>query len=145
MNGQTILSQAGYRLSEPRKCVMQLLESADTPLSPLAIYRMLTSQGYRLGLVSVYRTLELLGSLGLVTIVYQPDGGSGYMNATGGHHHHILCQGCHKAIEFSGSEDLTELIQRVEGETNFQVNGHLLQLYGLCPECQALVSQEQVK
>jgi Fe2+ or Zn2+ uptake regulation protein len=38
-------------------------------------------------------------------------------------------------MEFSGTDDIEELIHRVEAETSFQVRDHLLQLFGICPEC----------
>lgn len=139
MDWQTFLSKAGYRLSEPRKRIMKLMEMADKPLSPLAIHRLLREQGVHLGLVSVYRTLELFLSLGLISQVFQPDGLVGYLPTSFGHHHFIVCQNCHKAMEFLGSEDMQELIERIHTETHYQVRDHLLQFYGLCPECQALL------
>lgn len=137
---QDTLADAGYRISAPRKKIMALLTSAQTPLTPLEIFQKLLDAGNFLGQVSVYRTLELLSSLRILTMVYKENGSSGYMVSSLGHHHHILCRMCQKAIEFTGWDNLDELIQRVEAETNFKVNDHLLQLYGLCPECQKMVS-----
>jgi len=51
-----------------------------------------------------------------------------------------VCQNCHQAIAFAGSEDLSSLIQRVEKETKFKVSDHLLQLYGICPDCQKILT-----
>jgi Fe2+ or Zn2+ uptake regulation protein len=136
MDWKSTLSQKGYRLSEPRKRVMELLESAEVALSPFQIHQELQQKDCELGLVSVYRTLELLTRLKLVTVVYDPQRNPGYILSTIGHHHHIVCQECHKALEFSGSDDIDELVHRVEAETSFQVRDHLLQLFGLCPECQ---------
>jgi len=144
MDWQTFLSKAGYRLSEPRKRIMKLMEMADKPLNPLAIHRLLREQGVHLGLVSVYRTLELFFSLGLISQVFQPDGLVGYLPVSFGHHHFIVCQNCHKAVEFLGSEDMQELIQRIHSETHYQVRDHLLQFYGLCPECQALLENGDI-
>ena len=141
MDWQTFLSKAGYRLSEPRKRIMKLMEVAEKPLNPLAIHRLLREQGVHLGLVSVYRTLELFFSLGLISQVCQPDGLVGYLPASFGHHHFIVCQNCHKAEEFLGSEDMRELVQRIQSETHYQVREHLLQFYGLCPECQGLLKE----
>ena len=141
MDWQTFLSKAGYRLSEPRKRIMKLMEMAEKPLNPLAIHRLLREQGVHLGLVSVYRTLELFFSLGLISQVFQPDGLVGYLPASFGHHHFIVCQNCHKAVEFLGSEDMRELVQRIQTETHYQVREHLLQFYGLCPECQGLLKE----
>jgi len=136
MDWKSTLSQKGYRLSEPRKRIMELLESAEVALSPFQIHQELQQKDCELGLVSVYRTLELLTRLKLVTVVYDPQRNPGYILSTTGHHHHIVCQECHKALEFSGSDDIDELVHRVEAETSFQVRDHLLQLFGLCPECQ---------
>lgn len=136
MDWKEILTQKGYRLSEPRKRVMALLESAKVALSPQQIHQELQQKDCELGLVSVYRTLELLTKLDLVTVVYDAQRNPGYMLSTIGHHHHIVCQECNKALEFSGSDDINELVHRVEVETSFQVRDHFLQLFGLCPDCQ---------
>ena len=136
MNWQHILTQNGYRVSGPRKLVMQALQNNAQPRTPLEIYQALSQSGQTLGMVSVYRALELLARLGLVCMVYNPDGSAGYVAGEGGHHHHIVCQECHKAIAFAGSEDLGSLIQQVEQQTNYRVRDHLLQLYGICPACQ---------
>ncbi|HAE86002.1 MAG TPA: hypothetical protein DCG78_05790 [Anaerolineaceae bacterium] len=136
MDWQKLLTQAGFRISKPRKQVMQLLESTQTPQTALAIYQQLRAQGARLSLVSVYRTLELFVSLGLISMVYEPEGSLGYVPASAGHHHYILCQVCHRAVEFAGTEDLAGLIYQVENQTQFLVSDHLLQFFGVCPKCQ---------
>jgi Fur family ferric uptake transcriptional regulator len=92
MNYKAILSQKGYRLSAPRKQIIELLEVADVALSPQQIHNQLQQNGSALGLVSVYRTLGLLTELGLVTILYDPQLNPGYVLRTQGHHHHIVCQ-----------------------------------------------------
>ncbi len=142
MNWQDVLSENGYRVSGPRRYVMQVLESNAQPMTPLEIYQELSQSGRALGMVSVYRALDLLAELGLVCVVYDPDGSVGYVAGGVGHHHHILCHKCHQAIAFAGSEDLSSLIQRVEEETNYRVSDHLLQLYGICPDCQKISAEE---
>ena len=137
MDWQKLLTQAGYRISKPRKQVMQLLESTQTPQTALAIYQQLKAQGAHSSLVSVYRTLELFASLGLISMVYEPEGSLGYVPASSGHHHFIVCQVCHRAVEFNGTEDLAGLVHQVEGQTRFSVNDHLLQFFGVCPKCQS--------
>ncbi len=138
MSWQKVLSDKGYRVSGPRRLVMELLAESAQPMTPLEIYQVLSQSGRALGMVSVYRALELLAELGLVCVVYNPNGSSGYVAGSAGHHHHILCKRCHRTITFAGSEDLSDLIRRVEAETNFRVSDHLLQLYGICPKCQKI-------
>ena len=52
----------------------------------------------------------------------------------GGHHHHIICTHCHKVIEFEDCQ-LGKLENELENRFNVQLTGHLLEFYGLCPEC----------
>lgn len=139
MSWQKELSQSGYRISKPRLVVMEILTQAKMPLTPLAIFKQSQIAGRKIGLVSVYRTLELLTNLGLVCLVYANDGNQGYMIASKGHYHHIICKKCEQAIEFSGVDDLEELILRVQHETGYAVSDHFLQMFGVCPSCQKLL------
>jgi Fur family ferric uptake transcriptional regulator len=85
--------------------------------------------------MTVYRTLDLLCELGLLRPIYQGTGAAHYILMSGGSHHHLVCIRCHQAIEFDdclAGELAHELGQRLE----FQVSGHLLELYGLCLSCQ---------
>ncbi len=136
MYWQDKLNQAGYRLTRPRRVVMALLESASIPLSPQQMHQRLQENQKEIGLVSVYRTLELLEELALVRRVYGSDGCYGYVLASPGHHHHLVCRNCDRAIEFSGKGDLSDLLNRIQEKTGYKIDGHLLQLYGLCPKCQ---------
>lgn len=140
MSWRKVLTNNGYRVSGPRRLVMELLAENAQPMTPLEIYQALSQSGRALGMVSVYRALDLLAELKLVCVVYNPDGSPGYVAGSVGHHHHILCKRCHRTITFAGSEDLSDLIKRVEAETNFRVSDHLLQLYGICPECQKILA-----
>jgi Fe2+ or Zn2+ uptake regulation protein len=68
--------------------------------------------------------------------VHRADGCHAYFPASPGHSHAVICSGCGRATEFSGGDDVRPLIERVEEATGFTVDSHLLQLSGLCPDCQ---------
>ena len=136
MRLQQKLNQQGLRLTHPRQVVMSILEEANVPLSPQSIYQHSLNNNEDIGLVSVYRTLELLTEMSLVRRVHGQDDCHGYVLASPGHHHHLVCRECEKAVEFSGGDDLSRLFDRIRQETGFEIDGHLLQLFGLCPECQ---------
>ena len=130
------LADAGCRITAPRRAVMQVLQKASVPLSPREILEQ-GKQVYRgLGLVTVYRTVNLLAELNLVRRVHREDGCHGYLLASPGHRHALICQCCGRAVEFPGEDDLHALIERVEAGTGYRVDDHLLQLLGLCPDCQ---------
>ena len=132
---EDLLTQAGNRITAARRAVMGVLQAADQPLSPHELYEQGRAHYRALGLVTVYRTLELLEQFQLVERVYQEDGGPRYLATTPGHRHVIVCQSCRRAVEFLGCDHLKPLIAHVEGQTGYQVDTHLLQLSGHCPAC----------
>jgi Fur family ferric uptake transcriptional regulator len=130
------LVNAGYRITQPRRSVIAALQRAETPLSPQEILAQARSICRKLGLVTVYRTLNLLTEMNLVRRIHREDGCHGYLPASLGHHHALICQSCGRAAEFPGEDDISTLIERVEATTGYRVDEHLLQLFGHCPDCQ---------
>jgi Fe2+ or Zn2+ uptake regulation protein len=115
---------------------MQVLQQAPAPLLAQEILELGQQIHQNLGLVTVYRTLALLTELNLVRRVHGNNRCHGYVLASPGHRHALVCQSCNRVVEFPGEDDIHALINRVEAETSFQVDDHLLQLFGLCPACQ---------
>jgi Fur family ferric uptake transcriptional regulator len=136
MDWQEKLNHLGLRLTHPRRVVISVLEQASIPLSPQTIHQRSLDAKKEISLVSVYRTLDLLTELGLVRRVHGHNDCQGYVLASPGHYHHLVCQRCGSTIEFSGTEDLSSLFAQIELETGFTIKEHLLQFSGLCPECQ---------
>jgi len=145
MNLQVKLNNHGFRLTRPRQVVMDVLQAATIPLSPQTIHQNSINLHQDIGLVSVYRTLELLTEMGLVRRVHGHDECQGYVIASPGHHHHLVCRECETAVEFSGIEDLSPLLERIQQETGFIVEEHLLQFNGLCPQCQQRKRNNEAK
>ena len=141
MNLQDKLNRTGLRLTHPRRVVMSVLEAASIPLSPQSIHQRSLDAQEEIGLVSVYRTLDLLTEMGMVRRVHGHDECQGYVLASPGHHHHVVCRQCEAAVEFSGMEDMSALVDRIQEQTGFTIDEHLLQFYGLCPACQEEVEQ----
>ena len=135
MDWEKRLAANGRRMTSPRRAVMHVLQQETTPLMPRAILERARHIHANLGLVTVYRTLTLLAEFALVRRVHHEDGCRGYVLASPGHCHHIICRSCGGSAEFSGENDIEPLIERVEKETSYRVEDHLLQLVGLCPDC----------
>jgi len=133
---EVCLSEAGYRITASRRAVMAVLIQDNAPLSPQEILEQARAVHAGLGLVTVYRTLNLLTDLDLVRRIHREDDCHGYVLASPGHHHAVVCRSCGRAVEFTGENDIDTLIAQVEARTGYQVDDHLLQLSGLCPRCQ---------
>ena len=129
------LKICGYRLTAPRRAVVEILADSDHSLNATQIYDLAREIYPSLGLVSVYRTLDKLESLRLIQRVHQPDGCHAYIAAFTGHQHLLLCHDCGATVFFQGDK-LDELVFRVERESGFQISDHWLQLFGICAPCQ---------
>ena len=128
------LRQAGYRLTQPRLAVLQVLQQTGEGLSPEEVLRQGRAICESLGLATVYRTLDLLTRMGFARRIHTQDGCRGYAAANLGHRHHLICRQCGAALEFAGC-DLSPLLARVSSETGYVVEDHLLELVGVCPGC----------
>jgi Fur family ferric uptake transcriptional regulator len=136
VNWEKQIAAQGFRITAARRAVMGVLLTARAPLSPQEICEQGREVCGRLGLVTVYRTLALLEDHGWVRRVHLKDDCRAYVSCSPGHSHAMVCSECGRTIEFTGTDDLQVLIDQVEATTGYRVNGHLLQLSGLCPDCQ---------
>jgi len=84
--------------------------------------------------MTVYRTLDLLTELGLVRPIYQGTGAAHFVLLVEGHHHHLVCTSCDSIVELDACL-LTDIEQRLVGNTDFEIRGHLLEIFGLCRQC----------
>ena len=128
------LRQAGYRLTQPRLAILQVLQENDESLAPEDILAQAQALYPSLGLVTVYRTMELLSELSLVQRLHSEPRCTSYASS-GADRHLIICQRCHRVVEFP-CEGLQCLIEGVIERTGYTVSKHLVELVGLCPECQ---------
>jgi Fe2+ or Zn2+ uptake regulation protein len=128
------LAARGYRLTGPRRAVVETIAASQRVLSPFELYEQARRRYPRLGLVTVYRTVEKLEELGLIQRVHQPTGCQAFVAAFDGHQHLLICQRCGRVEYFSG-DALDGLMSAVEGESGFEVHDHWLQLFGICTHC----------
>ena len=130
------LAARGYKLTQPRRAVVRVIANAGRTLTPAEIHTAAQAHYPHTGLVTVYRTLELLAECGAVRKLHQPDGCHSYALASEGHAHHVICQSCHSVVEFDNC-DLGALLAAVQRRTGYKISGHWLELFGLCPACRA--------
>lgn len=133
-NWLVLLQDSGYRVTGPRRVIVELLAQSTRALGPIDVYDLGRLEYPGLGLVTVYRTLEKLEELGLIQRVHMPDGCHRYMRAMQGHQHILLCTRCGQVVFFEG-DDIDPLTAKVAQRTGFIVQEHWLQLFGLCPQC----------
>ena len=133
------LRQHGYKLTPQRRVVIQAIASNQEHLTPAAIYERVHQAQPNIGLVTIYRTLEILARLKLICELHAGESCRSYTISAPGHHHHLICSNCGKVIDFPGCE-LEEAQQSLSKQTGFRIDEHLLEFIGLCQACQKEVT-----
>jgi len=129
------LQEKGHRLTAARRAILQVLTGSGGHVTADDLAALVREEAPGVGRMTVYRTLELLSDLGLIRPVYQGTGAAHYILMNDGHHHHLVCSACHKVFEFDDCV-LGEIESLICNRYGFQVQSHLLELYGRCPNCQ---------
>jgi Fur family transcriptional regulator, ferric uptake regulator len=128
------LAERGYRMTGPRRqIVAALAEGGSTTAQDL--YERLRRSGSGIGRATVFRTLEILSQLGILERVHLPDGCHTYILTQPGHHHHLVCSDCGTVLEFSDCR-LEEALDLLARRTAFRIDGHWLEVFGVCQGCQ---------
>ena len=129
------LRQHGYKLTPQRLAVIRTITSTQDHLTPIAIYEKVHQNYPNIGLVTIYRTLDILAKLELICELHAGGSCHSYTISAPGHHHHLICSKCGTVVDFTGY-DLSQLERRLSLETGFEVKDHLLEFTGLCQACQ---------
>jgi Fur family ferric uptake transcriptional regulator len=132
--GQALKSM-GYRLTPQRMMVVEALHDADKHVSAEEIYAQVRARYPYANISTVYRTLELLKELGLVTEIALGDGCVRFHPAEKGHHHHLVCQKCGKIIDLPESA-LAPLEGALSDMYQFKADLKHMAVFGLCTDCQ---------
>jgi Fur family transcriptional regulator, ferric uptake regulator len=131
------LAEAGYRRGGARAAVVELLDSQACALTAYDIETELREHGRAVGRASVYRVLEELLELGLVTKVELGQGQARYEPARPEHHHHhLLCDACGDIVPFD-DDGLERAIAALSRRAEFDVTAHEIVLHGTCARCRA--------
>ncbi len=135
------LKKRGFKLTPQRRAIIGMLGGCQEHLTPADIHTRLHRKYPNIGLVTVYRTLDLLQQSGLLCEVHIGDSCRSYLKRLrpGEHHHHLVCHDCGRVVDFSDCE-LEKLEERLARETGFVINRHLLEFMGRCLKCQEKIA-----
>ena len=123
-------------VTHQREVVASMMFFSDEHLSVGDIERGLAIRSEQVGKATIYRTLELLATAGLIE---EHDFGEGFKRyeplAAQSQHGHLICSGCGRVVEFS-SDRLERMSALTAEEHGFRLHHHRLEIYGVCGECQ---------
>ena len=124
------------RATRQRAAVSVALEAVDDFRSAQDLHAMLRQRGEAIGLTTVYRTLAAMTDAGEVDVLRTDDGEAVYRRCSSGHHHHLVCRTCGRAVEVDGPA-VERWASRVAAENGFVEVSHTLEVFGVCSTCAA--------
>lgn len=134
MSCYEVLQEKGYRLTPQRSLVIEVLQNANGHISAEEIYEQFHARYPHSNISTVYRTLELLKKLDLVTETDFGEGRVRYHVAEKSHHHHLLCRRCGNIIDLDESV-LFPLRNTLLRDYAFEADLEHLAFTGECEEC----------
>jgi Fur family ferric uptake transcriptional regulator len=133
------LARAGYRLTAPRRGVAELIAARQGHFTAAELVDDARGRHLSIGRATVFRTLEVLATLGAIERLDLPTGEHAYVGCEPAHHHHVVCSRCGRTAEIDDTGVRT-VVSEIGRRTGFRVDDHRLEAFGLCPACQADVA-----
>lgn len=131
----SVLRKQGYKITTQRCSVLKALFSCKEHLTANAIYNRAKRDDPKIGLVTVYRILDLFNNLGIICEVRTSGNSHSYLLSRPlEHHHHLVCNGCGVVSDFSDC-GLDQLTERLSRKTGYEIEDHVLEFRGYCQEC----------
>ena len=125
-----VLEDRGYRVTEPRRSVVELLDSKEVGFSAEEICGELPD----VGRATVYRTIKLLLEAGVICKLALPNGAPKYSLARIEHHHHTVCVRCGNVGEFRAAT-VERLMRAIGDDIPGDIVGHSIEFYIICSPC----------
>jgi Fur family ferric uptake transcriptional regulator len=129
------LRRKSLKRTHQKDLILEIFLSNEGHLSVEDIYSLAKRKDKKIGIVTVFRTLKSLKECGIAKEISLGDGLTRFEHCY--HHplhHHIICNRCHRVIEFL-SPALERVQQSIVDQYHFQPENQRIQIYGLCRDC----------
>src|SRR5690348_16224643 len=124
------------RVTPQRLLVMEALASQSGHMTADEIMRWAAARYPAINLATIYRTLDLLTSVGLVTQTDLRGGAIRFELVGDTHHHHLVCERCGAVTEVDDAP-FVPVRERLLRDLGFRTDARHLALFGLCAGCLA--------
>jgi Fur family transcriptional regulator, ferric uptake regulator len=126
------------RNTKQREEVWQALEATPGFVSAQELHQSLRERGSGIGLATVYRALNALAEEGTADAL-SVEGENLYRACSPGHHHHLICRECGLTTEIEATA-VEAWAQKIAADHGFTKPQHIVDIFGICPACQAGVA-----
>jgi len=129
------LRASGHRVTPQRQLVLEAVTKLDHA-SPEDIFAEVHQKASGVNVSTIYRTLELLEQLGLVTHTHLGHGAPRYHLAAEAQHVHLFCRECGRVTEVA-PEAARPLVAALDEQVGFETDVRHLTVFGRCRDCRA--------
>jgi Fur family ferric uptake transcriptional regulator len=128
-------SDVTTRATRQRAAIARALKDASGFRTAQELFDELRKAGERVGLTTIYRTLQSLAERGEVDVLRTEDGEAIYRRCTSeNHHHHLVCTSCGLSVEIA-SADVERWAHQIAATHGFSAMTHTAEIFGLCGDC----------
>ncbi len=124
------------RTTRQRTAIEAVLASSDDFRSAQQLHAMLVDSDARVGLSTVYRTLQAMADAGEVDVLRPDTGEALFRRCSQRHHHHLVCRVCGRTIEVEGSA-VESWAASVAADHGFADPSHDVEVFGTCADCRS--------
>lgn len=124
-----------FKTTKIRTALINLFRKDSFPLSISEILIILKKENLNPNKTTIYREIEFLTKLGIVSEVDFGEGKKRF-EGKGEHHHHIVCINCKKVTDIKMEKDLESFHAKITKQAGYKPVGHSLEFFGLCENCQ---------
>jgi len=125
-----ILAEHGYRTTRPRRDVVEAVLRQTRPFTAEQLVQLLPG----ISRATVYRTLEIMASVDILTRLLGSNGHPAYVVGEPGHRHHLICSNCGYVVAFTTCP-VESAVSELGRSHDFAIEGHSLEIFGLCQHC----------
>lgn len=134
-DNKEILSDCGIKNTRQRHLILDSLKASDKPLTAEQIYFETRAMDHSMSLSTVYRTLEMFLEKSVVSKTLTSEQNKAYYVINEHEHrHHMICIECKSMTAIEGCP-MAQFESMLSHQTDFQVVGHHLEIYGYCNRC----------
>lgn len=130
------LRAQGYRLTPQREMIVEAIAHAGRHVTAEDVFEQVQARTNAVNVATVYRTLDLLVELGLVSRADLGGGKVTHASLRHGPHCHLVCRHCGCVIEVD-YDLVAALKEQCQEQYGFDAELHHFAISGLCAGCQS--------
>lgn len=128
------LKENGYKTTAKREDILRYFAEVDGYRTAKDLIQYLEPSYQGISFDTVYRNLHLFNEVGILETT-ELDGEMLFrISCAKHHHHHFICKDCGKTKEI----DVCPMNKVENTLSNYAIEGHKFEIYGLCPACLAV-------